>query len=62
MFILIFESVFFYILNEMIQFVVLLFFNLIVEFVYLVYEFMEIKKENEEIVDIIFNVFLEKIC
>lgn len=62
MFILIFESVFFYILNKMIQFVVLLFFNLIVEFVYLVYEFMEIKKENEEIVDIIFNVFLEKIC
>lgn len=62
MFILIFESVFFYILNEMIQFVVLLFFNLIVEFVYLVFEFMEIKKENEEIVDIIFNVFLEKIC
>lgn len=62
MFILIFESVFFYILNEMIQFVVLLFFNLIVEFVYLVNEFMEIKKENEEIVDIIFNVFLEKIC
>lgn len=62
MFILIFESVFFYILNEMIQFVVLLFFNLIVEFVYLVYELMEIKKENEEIVDIIFNVFLEKIC
>lgn len=58
MFILIFESVFFYILNEMIYFFVLLFFNLIVGFVYLLYEFMEIEKENEEIVDIIFNVFL----
>lgn len=62
MLILISESVLFYILNETIQFAVLLLFNSIAEFAHPAYEFMEIKKENEETVDITFNASPEKIC